>query len=181
MKKIFITLIIVFLQPSLYSVYSQVTIATDVETNTSYDDGFQDGDNGGSGFNAWDITTTGGGGAYAGSSGQSSNSLAIYTGATGTAIAKRTFTFGDMLPGHKFSIDLGHTSTINGEIGINLFDGVSSVITLKFVSGGSNWLLNDGGSDFNAGQNYSANTSLTFTFTYEGGSNYSYTFGSGSG
>ena len=181
MKKIFIALIIVLLQSSLYSVYSQVTIATDVETNAPYDDGFHNGDNGGSGFNAWVITTTGGGGSYAGSSGQSSNSLAIYTDATGTAVAKRTFTFGDMLPGHKLSIDIGHTATINGEIGINLLDGSSPVITLKFVNGDSNWLFNNGGSDFNAGQNYSANTSLTFTFTYEGGSNYSYTFGSGSG
>ena len=43
------------------------------------------------------------------------------------------------------------------------------------------WELNDGGSNFGTGVTYAANTPLTFTFTYNGGSSYSYTLTGGAG
>lgn len=155
--------------------------------NAASDDGsdpvyasWDDGDNGGSGFGAWQLSSTGDGGRYVGVTGQGSDSFGLFSN-VGSSTARRDFTGGALEAGDSFSIDLGHTSTINGEIGINLLDGASTVFTLKFTGGDSDWDLNDGGSDFGSGQNYAANTSIAFTFTYEGGNDYSYTFGTGSG
>lgn len=155
-------------------------LASDDGSQVAYGDGWQDGDNGGSGFGAWQLSQTGDGGRYVGGTAIGSDSFGLFSN-TGTSLARRDFTGGALSAGDTFSIDLGHTSTINGEIGLNLLNGASTIFTLKFTGGDSAWDLNDGGVDFGSGQNYSANTSLSFTFTYEGGNNYSYTFGSGSG
>ena len=86
------------------------------------------------------------------------------------------FTGGAMAVGDRFSVNLAHTQTIDGQIGLSLLSGTTARWTLKFVGGGANWLINDGGSDFGSGQAYAANTSLSFSFTYNGGSFYSYVF-----
>jgi len=66
-------------------------------------------------------------------------------------------------------------------MGLTLFSGATPEFTLQFTGGGADWQLNDGGSFFNTSQGYVANTPLLFTFTYNGGSSYSYTFGSATG
>lgn len=159
------------------------TVATDSASNSAYGDGWTTGDNGGSGFTAWSLNSTGDGGRYIGATGQGNPSFGLYSGTTGTSTASRGFTGGALTAGQSFLIDLGHTANIaNGnDIGLLLTDGGSTVFTLKFVGGDTGWKLNDGGSDFGAGQNYAANTSIAFSFTYEGGNDYSYTFGNGSG
>lgn len=155
------------------------TISSDVSSNYS---GWSNGDNQGSGFGNWVLATGGTAGHYIGGTGLSGSSFGIYSDGSGAfATAERSFSAGDMKAGETFSVNLGHTATINGEIGLVLLDGGTTVFTLKFIGGQSDWKLNDGGSDFGSGQNYAANTSLTFTFTYEGNNQYSYTFGSGSG
>lgn len=167
---------------------SAATLAFDSAADSAYSGGWDSGDNGGSGFGTWTLNSGGGGGDYIGATGQgASPSFGLFSGGNAAgdfATAKRSFTGGALTAGQSFSIDLGNTGIdlgAPGQVGLNLQAGGVTVFALKFVGGGSNWLLNDGGSDFSAGQGFAANTSLNFLFTYEGGSNYSYSFGSGSG
>jgi hypothetical protein len=155
---------------------------TDPTNNTN---GWQTGDNGGTGFGAWTLTSSGGGGSYIGSTGLGATTFGLFAGgdqASDLSSADRPFT-GALSAGQTFSIDLGHSSSIatGGEVGVQLLDNGTPVITLKFVGGGTDWQFNDGGSDFGIAQGYAANTALTFAFTYNGGSSYDYSFGSASG
>ncbi|WP_370390786.1 T9SS type A sorting domain-containing protein [uncultured Winogradskyella sp.] len=136
--------------------------------------------NGGNGFGSWSFISSGTGGRYIGGTGLSTLSFGINSENGGLYAAERAFNRA-MQPGDTFSVNVGHTTTINGEIFIQFLDGSTPVFTLKFVSGGSDWQINDGGSDFGSGQAYDDFASIAFTFTYEGGNNYSYTFGTGSG
>lgn len=160
-------------------------IASDSASDAAYaGPAWPNGSNGGTGFGAWSFATTGGGGRYLGGTGLGNPTFGLFAGGGGgnNSSATRPFT-GALSAGQTFSIDLGHSSSIatGGEVGLNLLDGSTSVFTLKFVGGLSFWRLNDGGSDFDSTQGYAANTPLSFTFTYNGGSSYSYTFGSSSG
>lgn len=161
------------------------TLASDSAADSVYADGWDNGDNGGSGFGSWTLNAGGGGGDYIGGTGQGNPSFGLFAGGTAAgdfSTATRSFTGGALTTGQTFSIDLGNTGvSAGGQIGLNLQDGGVTVFELKFIGGGANWQLNDGGSDFSSGQGFAANTSLNFSFTYEGGSTYSYSFGSGSG
>lgn len=161
------------------------TIASDNASNAAYaGPAWPNGSNGGTGFGAWSFATSGGGGRYLGGTGLGATTFGLFAGGEGgnNSSATRPFT-GALNAGQTFSIDLGHSASIasGGEVGLNLLDGGSAVFTLKFVGGLSFWRLNDGGSDFNSTQGYASNTPLSFTFTYNGGSSYSYTFGASSG
>jgi len=167
---------------------SAATLAADNASDTDYSDGWSSADNGGSGFGSWTLNAGGGGGRYIGATGQgASPSFGLFSGGNNAgdfSTATRGFTGGALSTGQTFTIDLGNTGVdlgAPGQIGLNLQDGGVTVFALKFIGGGTNWLLNDGGSDFSAGQGFAADTSLSFSFTYEGGSSYSYEFGSGSG
>ena len=168
---------------------AQAQIASDNASNAAYSGAvWTTGSNGGTGFGNWTITSSGGAsgfaGSFIGSTGLSSTSFGLYSGNDAGAFsnALRPFAGGVLLAGQTFSVNLGHTPTIDGEIGLQLRSSGTSLIVLKFVSGQSNWQLWDGGSsDFSAGQAYAPDTSLAFSFTYNGGNSYSYTFGSGSG
>ncbi|WP_338732833.1 T9SS type A sorting domain-containing protein [Mangrovimonas cancribranchiae] len=160
------------------------SLAMDNINETAYDDGFQDGDNGGTGFGAWNIYTNGSAGYYKGGSGQGDPSFALYSDGSGNyAAAERDFP-SPLQAGDQLSVDIGHSTTINDEVGevfVQLLNQGTPVITLVFKGGASDWKFNDGGSDFDTAQPYAANTSLNFTFTYEGGNTYSFSFGSASG
>ena len=143
------------------------------------------GTNWGSGFAAWTLTSSGGGGSYIGGTGQNNAgpSFGLFGNASGVSSADRPFTGGPLTAGQTFSIDLGNSLHINtgGDVGLNLTAAGTPEFTLKFTGGQSTWALNDGGTDFNISQGFAANTDLLFTFTYNGGSSYSYTFGSAAG
>ncbi len=158
-------------------------VALDNASNAAYSGGGFNSINGGTGFGAWSVSSSGGGGEYVGTTGQGNPSFGIHSQGSGSALASRSLTGGDLSAGQTISMDLGHSNLVNGSVGIDLTDGGATVFTLRFVGGTSNWVINDGGGggEFGAGQGFSANTSLTFTFTYEGSNDYSYTFGSGSG
>ncbi len=162
------------------------SLASDNASNAPYQpsNAWVSGSNGGTGFGSWSFGTTGGGGRYIGGTGLGGTTFGLFAGggSGNSSTATRSFT-GALTTGQTFSVNLGHSSSIatDGEVGVTLLDGVTGRITLKFVGGGSSWLLNDGGSDFGIAQSFAANTPLTFTFTYNGGSSYSYTFGSASG
>lgn len=164
-------------------------VASDNAGNSAYSDGWTTGDNGGTGFGNWTLTSTPSGGfagSYVGSTAIGNPAFGLFSGGNAAAnmLAYRPFTGGGLTSGQSFSVTIGNTVTINdpgGQIGLSLMSGANARWTLKFVGGGTNWLLNDGGSDFGAGQAYANFTPLTLTFTYNGGSSYSYTFGTGSG
>lgn len=161
------------------------SVASDNATNSAYaGNNWAAASNGGSGFGAWSFTTTGTAGRYIGGTALGSTTFGIWavSGAGNGSYALRPFT-GTMTSGQTFSVTLAHTTTIDtgASVGLSLMDGGTGRITLKFTGGTSAWTLNDGGSDFAIGQNYAANTPLTFSFTYNGGSSYSYSFGSASG
>lgn len=161
------------------------SVASDNATNSAYSGGnWADASNGGSGFGAWSFTTSGTAGRYIGGTALGSTTFGIWavSGSGNGSYALRPFT-GAMTSGQTFSVTLAHTATVEtgASVGLSLMDGGTGRITLKFTGGNSAWTLNDGGSDFSIGQNYAANTPLTFSFTYNGGSSYSYSFGSASG
>ena len=164
------------------------TVASDNASNAAYNDGWATGDNGGTGFGSWTLTSTPAGGfsgSYIGGTAVGNPAFGLYSGgnAAATVTARRPFTGGGLTAGQSFGVTIGNTPTITtgGQLGLSLMSGGTARWTLKFVGGGANWLLNDGGNDFNSGQAYAANTSLALTFTYNGGNSYSYTFGTGSG
>ncbi len=137
--------------------------------------------NEGFGFAPWTFDQSGSAGRYIGGTAIGDPSFGLFSNGVG-AFSSAFRVFDNPLGvGDTFSVDIGHTPTINGEVGLNLINNGTIVFTLKFVGGDENWSINDGGADFGAGQAYAANTSLTFSFTYNGGNSYSYTFGSGSG
>lgn len=162
-------------------------VASDNASTANYPGGtWTTGSNGGSGFGAWTLTPTPSGGfagSYIGGTALGNPTFGIFSGnnAAANMLAYRPFTGGGLTSGQSFSVSLANTVTINGQIGLSLMSGSSARWTLKFVSGQTSWQLNDGGSDFGAGQAYIANNPLTLTFTYNGASSYSYTFGTGSG
>jgi hypothetical protein len=162
-------------------------VANDNAGNSAYSDGWTTGDNGGTGFGNWTLTSTPNGGfagSYVGGTSQGNPSFGIFAGNSSTALftADRPFTGGALTAGQSFSVSLGNTVSIAGEIGFQFLSGSTARWTLKFIGGGTDWQINDGGgSDFGAGQAYAANTPLAFSFTYNGGNSYSYTFGTGSG
>jgi hypothetical protein len=163
--------------------------ASDNASTANYPGGtWTTGSNGGTGFGNWTLTSTpagGSAGSYIGGTAIGNPSFGIFSSGNNAATmtALRPFTGGGLTAGQSFGVTIGNTLTIGnpGNIGLSLMSGGSARWTLKFVGGGTEWQLNDGGSDFGAGQAYAANTPLSLTFTYNGGSSYSYTFGTGSG
>jgi hypothetical protein len=134
--------------------------------------------NNGTGFNAWTGSGTGGGGNYIGASGLSASSWAIFSGgASGNSYeATRPFSTA-MAVGDTFTAQLGYTSVQagGGQIGINLFSGGAFRLGFKFFGGGSNWQLNDGGSDFVTGLTFAGGapgTTINFAFTRNAGNGY---------
>ncbi|MCH8487621.1 MAG: T9SS type A sorting domain-containing protein [Candidatus Cyclonatronum sp.] len=169
-------------------VMGQVTVAEDNAGNyTAGSDLPAEGSNEGFGFEGWNfnINPSGGfAGRYIGGTAIGDPAFGLFSGNNVNAEVTATRSFAETLrPGDTFSVVIGHTPTINGEVGLSLLNGTTAVWTLKFVGGDSRWTLNDGGSDFtpSESQGYEANTSLTLEFTFEGNNQYSYSFGSDNG
>ena len=174
---------------AFYSAAQAANEASDNASTANYPGGtWTTGSNGGIGFGSWTLTSTpaaGFSGSYIGGTAIGDPTFGIYSGddAAATMTALRPFTGGGLTAGQSFGVTIGNTPDITnpGNIGLSLMSGGSARWTLKFVGGGTDWQLNDGGSDFSSGQAYAANTPFTLNFTYNGGSSYSYTFGTGSG
>jgi fibronectin-binding autotransporter adhesin len=170
--------------------------ASDNASNSAYSGGTYNGLNGGSGFGTWaegDFPATNGfEGSYVGGSGDGNPSFGMFASHTGdgtpastadsTVTMTRPFTGGALTAGQTFSISLGVNSVASGSVGLNFIDGTSAtVFTLIGQASTMDWELNDGGANFGTGVAYAANTPLTFTLTYNGGSSYSYTLTGGAG
>lgn len=168
--------------------------ASDNASDPAYSGGTYNGLNGGSGFGAWaegDFPGAGGGfeGSYVGASGDGATSFGMFASANGdsgsTADSAVTMTrpfTGALTAGQTFSISLGVNSSLKGSVGLNFINGTGATeFTLIGQASTGDWELNDGGANFGTGVAYAANTPLAFTFTYNGGSSYSYTLTGGAG
>ncbi len=143
------------------------------DNSGNYGGGWNTGSNGGIGFGAWTIND-GDGGHYIGGTGLGGNTFGLFnTFTTTTTDAIRPFT-GALTAGQTFSIDLGFSAfAAAGSVGINLRSGTNEVITL-FTTGSGDWMLNDGGGNFSAGALATSDTPFSFSFTYNGGTSYSF-------
>ena len=179
-KNYFLTILMVLASFGSFAQLGTTTFNTAADNAGNYGGGWSNGDNSGTGFGTWSIASDGGG-HYVGGTGQAATSFGLYSDGSGKySFAERSLT-SDLKMGEKISVNLGHTTTINEEVFLQLLDDGVAVFTLKYVNGASQWQINDGGSDFNSGQTYLANSSIAFTFSYNEDGTYSYTFGSGSG
>ena len=165
--------------PSTHLAFDQASNYVDWGGNPSLNEGF--------GFSAWTFDQGGGDGGFAGrylgGTAIGDPAFGLFSGNASGAFSSAFRRFDSPLAaGDTFSVDIGHTPTVNGEVGLNLINNGAIVFTLKFVSLAPSWTINDGGvTDFGIAQGYEPNTALSFSFTYNGGNSYSYSFGSASG
>jgi fibronectin-binding autotransporter adhesin len=147
---------------------AQFTFATDNTGNSAYSDGWQNGDNGGSGFNAWSLTTSGGGAAGffnanpadKGISGMSNPSWGMYGNTGAAANADRSLSTA-MGVGDAFSFQWGiNFDTGAGNKGFSLFVGGTEVVN---VNNGNSSAITFNGS--NVGFNYGT-AAMTWSFSY---------------
>ena len=150
-----------------FSSFSQTLL--DVASNYT-SASWTNGSDQGTGFGAWSLSNTGGGGRYVGGTGLGANTFGIFSTDTGTSTAIRPFD-APLLAGQTFKVQLGYTFLNNsGEIGLNLWSGSNWRLNLKFVGGQNNWMINDGGAGgaFSSGLTWAGGnpgTALTFEFT----------------
>jgi hypothetical protein len=162
-------------------------IASDNASNAPYQPGnvWNDNSDGGTGFQPWQFSAGANSGRFIGGTALGNPTFGLFSSDGGaTSSALRVFD-SPLNSGQTFNVTVAHTSNVNtgGQLGVSLWNtgNSSASITFKFVGGATNWTLNDGGSDFGISQPYAANTPLSLSFTYNGGSSYSYSFGGASG
>lgn len=133
-------------------------LAIDDASNVVYNDGWQTGDNGGSGFSAWTLATnfnnpSNGGQFVSTSNGNGSGSgpgidtagrsWGQYANSGDMATASRSIT-NAVVAGQTISVDIDNGWIDNGgEVGINFFDGNSLASSLVFKGGDSNYRWSD--------------------------------------
>jgi len=146
---------------------AQFTFASDNTGNSAYSDGWQNGDNGGSGFNAWSLTTSGTAGQagfFTGNpssiSGMSNPSWGMFGNTGAAANADRSLSTA-MGVGDTFSLQWGvNWDTAAGNKGFSLFVGGTEVVN---VNNGNSAAItfNGAGVGFNFGI-----TAMTWSFSY---------------
>ncbi len=168
--------LIVFM--GLGQAFGQVSLATDNASN--YGGTWVNGDNEGTGFGTWSLSSSGSGGNYIGDTGLpgTDTSFGIYAGGgTGSdpineLVATRNFS-SQIDINHTISFDFGHTGIESGgEIGFTLYSGGSYRMNFKFVGGETVYKLNDGGSDFSSGISYAGGSTISVSITRLSGNNY---------
>ena len=134
--------------------------ASDDASQSVYDDGLQAGDNGGSGFGAWQISTVAPGGAFVGSSTGNGDGDAGSNGDINTAgrawglygnspggLVRATRTFdSDLLEGDRVIVDIDN-GFINsgGVVGLSFLNAANrEKFWFQFLGGGSDYTIIDG-------------------------------------
>ena len=94
---------------------------------------------------------------------------------SGNCIIKRQFN-SSLSANDVFSIRFASdTPASGGSFSISLTDSSdNSLISLSYTSGDSNFILNDGGADIDTNISFSSVTEFTFSITYLGSNDYSY-------
>ena len=121
-------------------------IASDNAAATAYNDGWQTGDNGGSGFGAWTLSTGSGANVAIGNSDIATSNRSWQLNSTGSTAAAGVRPFNSSLvPGWQFSIDMdnGGLSNTGGMVGFQLRNS-SNTNLLEFYAaqGQTNYTLN---------------------------------------
>ena len=171
--------LIVFAAAAMIAASGFAQIAEDNSSNYST---WATGDNHGTGFGVWTLTTSGTAGNYLGDAGGDTAAFGLWSNAGGSSSAFRPLSSG-LAIGDVLSFTFGNSASVatGGEVGFSLYNNGTAAMTWKFVGGGSSWVMNDGGTDFGIGQNFAASTPLSFWFTWNGGNSYDYGFGAASG
>jgi hypothetical protein len=154
------------------------SIAADNASNAPYDNGWQSGDNGGTGFGAWSFVNSGSHSYFIGSSTDlsgpganinvSGESFGMFGGSGGFADAARSFS-APLAVNQAFSIDLA-VNFRNGNKGIDLRNS-SNVVLFNFNVGSDDYRVNS----VSIGSAYSANTAFRLTFVQTSASGGSWT------
>ena len=164
------------------SLTSYASIAYDDSQDAAYDSGWNGGENGGYGFNPWTLSSANGG-TYIEDSTRGSTGFRQWSESWGNSAATRTFASA-LSAGDTFSMTVGHFGGNDGQLGISLISGASTVFNVKLDSGSAHWRAWDGGDyDLNglppgalgtgmADYFTTDNDTATFSFTYNGGNSY---------
>ena len=162
----FAAIIALFFVAAINVARAQFTFASDGASNSAYSDGWASGDNGGTGFNAWSLTTGGTAGFYTGNpsdksiSGMPNPSWGMYANTGGFADANRSFASA-MQVGDTFSLLWGiNFDTGAGNKGFSLYVGGTEVVNVN--NGGTSAITINGA---NVGFGYGT-TAMTWTFNY---------------
>ena len=133
----------------------------------------------GTGFGAWTYSQ-GGGNSYIGTTALGANSFGLSSSNSNYISADRAFESA-LKEGDVFSMKIGHTAVDSlGAISIALLDGSTPVFSMIHRLKKTNWELNDGfiSGSIATSQAVLSDTSLIFSFQYNGGNNYTYTLAS---
>ena len=151
------------------------SIAFDAANDSEYDDGWQTGDNGGSGFGPWELTinpsnpSTGGhfigdsannGGAPSGHINTAGESFGLYANSGAISFTTRSFDGGPLAAGQTFSIDMDNGFIQDGgNVAFGLADDeFSASLTFGFLGGDTFYKVFDS----------AGTTSTTVPFTDDG-------------
>jgi len=174
-----IKLLSILLVSLVLNIESHASIAFDSSSEPAYnDEATFNALNGGSGFNAWSVG--GNGGSYINARTLGSSGFRLWADAGMFVVAERSLSSA-LETGQSFSVNIGHFGGNNGELGLSLMSGISSVFNLNLVAGSSYWRAWDGGSSYDlndvsgmANYHTTDNDLAVFTFTFNGGNSYSF-------
>lgn len=178
----------VFLLVFLFPIALQSQLKSTGADNSSNYSTWSDGDNGGTGFGAWEINGIANGGtltAEIGSTGLSASSfkmIALYNGGSNHPVlyARRGFSKGNLEKGDVISLYLARGQTINiGSIySVRLLSNDQIMWSITFTGGNSNWNVQDGAGSRSISQSFNGNTPYQLSFSLEGNNKYSFAMGS---
>lgn len=178
-----------------------IIVAQDQASNTPYDDGWQTGDNGGSGFGSWTLRTQSGGqdgfnGQFIGTSGSngsgdpspnidtSGESFGLYGNTANSAVSFRDFSSGQLAFKSTFSwsMDNGYIDESGASVGLTLRNGSADSgvsdynsgvrFEFLFLQGNANYTYVDGTGTHDSGIAFT-DTGLRLSFTLTGLNSYS--------
>jgi hypothetical protein len=154
-----------------YSIGGSQTLASDSPVNATYSDGWSNGSNGGSGFGAWTLTTSGDSAGHFRATTEATNlstgltsGFGLWASGGDEATARRSFNT-PMSEGGKFTIRIDNNFVESGSsVGVALTDsGDTNRVMFFFVGGESNYRVTDGTVDRDTGISYT-DSGLDLTF-----------------
>lgn len=162
-------------------------MASDNAGNTAYNDGWQNGDNGGSGFGAWTFSNTSGDGSQNGAFRSSAtggnqtgsqvssggSSWALYANSGQTANATRSFNGGALAVGQQLSLKMDNGWINNGNsVGFSLLNSSgANRFEFYFAGGNGAYTLNQVGIGNLTGPGYT-DSGLSVIFSQLAGNNF---------
>ena len=154
----FLTVVLALLVSGPFCNPAMALLASDDASNTTYDDGLQGTDNGGSGFNSWSLSSGGNSGFFVASStgngdgdgnsdgdiDNSGRAWGLFANSGDTASAVRGFTTGALDVGNRLSISMDNGFVDSGStVGFGLQNAAGdNLVEYFFVGGNTNYTVN---------------------------------------